>query len=101
MNSCMERVNAKITRLRIPGMLTGSTTRIAAPSRLQPSTRAASSISRGTCLKNPAINHVQNGIVKVGYTTTSEYLESCKPNWTMTCDKGIKSNDEGTRYVRK
>ena len=37
-----------------------------APSREQPSTIAASSISNGIVLKKPAINQVQNGIVNVG-----------------------------------
>ena len=49
-----------------PGQLTGSTTRSSAPSWPQPSTMAASSISKGTVLKKPISSHVQKGIVKVG-----------------------------------
>src|SRR4051794_29290585 len=101
MNSCIDSVNAKITRLSSPGTLTGSTTRTAAPIRLQPSTRAASSISRGTCLKNPDMSQVQNGMVNVGYTTTSAKRESWSPNCTITCDNGMNNSDDGIRYVRK
>src|SRR4051794_37516433 len=97
MNSCIDNVKAKITRLNKPGTLTGNTMRMAAPSRLQPSTRAASSISRGTCLKKPDMSHVQNGMVNVGYTTTSAKRESCSPNCTMTWESGMNSSDEGTR----
>jgi hypothetical protein len=59
-------VKAKITDVRTPGRLTGSTTRISALSWPHPSTRAASSISTGTVLKKPIMSQVQNGMVKVG-----------------------------------
>ena len=55
-----------MTTLKMPGRLTGRTTREMAPSRLQPSTRADSSISLGTFLKKPISNQVQNGMVNVG-----------------------------------
>src|SRR5437588_8102763 len=61
--SCMVRVNAKITAVRIPGQLTGMTVRSRALSRPHPSTWAASSISGGTVLKNPLSSHVQYGTV--------------------------------------
>src|SRR5213083_2587702 len=64
--SCMDSVNEKMIDVMSPGQLTGSTTRSSAPSWLQPSIIAASSISNGTVLKNPIRSHVQNGIVNVG-----------------------------------
>src|SRR5215469_5440482 len=75
-NSCMVSVNAKMTTVRIAGSESGSTVFTKAPIMVQPSTIAASSISRGTDLKNPISSQVQNGIVKVGYTTTSDHSES-------------------------
>ena len=47
-------------------MESGSTILTKLPNRLQPSTIAAASISRGTVLKKPISSQVQNGIVKVG-----------------------------------
>src|SRR5438132_845400 len=99
--SCITSVNANIPTVRMPGMLTGSTMRNIAPSRLQPSTRAASVISRGTFLKKPISSQVQNGIVKVGYTTTSAHRVFTRPSPTTSCDSGRNSNVGGTRYVRK
>src|SRR6185436_1947066 len=74
--SCIDSVNEKMIAVMMPGQLTGSTTRSSAPSCPQPSTMAASSISNGTVLKKPIKSHVQNGIVNVGYTTTSAHHES-------------------------
>ncbi len=95
--SCMTSVKAKIATVSMPGMLTGSTIRNIAPSRLQPSTRAASVISRGTFLKKPMSSQVQNGIVKVGYTTTSAHFVFTSPSPTTSCDSGRKSSVGGTR----
>src|SRR6516164_3867775 len=96
-NSCMVSVNAKITTVRIPGTESGSTVFTNAPMMVQPSTIAASSISRGTDFKNPMNNQVQNGMVKVGYTTTSDHSESCSPNAATTRDSGRNSSVGGTR----
>src|SRR6516162_6116171 len=74
-NSCMVSVNAKMITVRIPGSDRGSTVFTNAPMTVQPSTIAASSISRGIDLKNPISSQVQNGMVNVGYTTTSDHTE--------------------------
>src|SRR5947209_10280018 len=97
----MTSVKAKMAIVRIPGMLTGSTIRNIAPSRLHPSTRAASVISRGTFLKKPMSSQVQNGIVKVGYTSTRAQRVLTRPRPTTSCDSGRNSSVGGTRYVRK
>ena len=64
--SCMLNVKAKIATVSMPARLSGRITRGMAPSREQPSTIAASSISTGIVRKKPAMSHVQNGIVNVG-----------------------------------
>src|SRR5262252_3340258 len=97
----MVRVKAKMITVRIAGTDSGSTVFTNAPNTVQPSTTAASSISRGTDLKNPISSQVQNGIVKVGYTTTSDHSESCSPNAVTTRDSGRNSSVGGTRYARK
>src|SRR5215475_4709267 len=96
-NSCIVRVKAKMTTVRIAGTESGSTVFTKAPTTVQPSTMAASSISRGTDLKNPMNNQVQKGIVKVGYTSTSDHRESCNPSKDTTRDSGKNSNVGGTR----
>src|SRR5215510_7462570 len=96
-NSCIVSAKAKMTTVRIPGTESGSTVFTKAPTTVQPSTMAASSISRGTDLKKPMNSQVQNGIVKVGYTSTSDQSESCKPSIDTTRDNGRKSNVGGTR----
>src|SRR5437016_9494925 len=65
-NSCTVSVNAKITTVRMAGTERGRTVFTNAPTTVQPSTIAASSISRGTDLKKPISSQVQNGMVKVG-----------------------------------
>ena len=90
-------MNEKITAVTSPGQLTGRTTRSSAPSWPQPSTCAASSISNGTVLKNPISSQVQNGIVKVGYTTTSDHQESWSPSSLTTRASGRKRMIGGTR----
>src|SRR6476620_350642 len=97
MNSCIVSVNVKMTTVRIPGSDTGRITLTNAPSRLQPSTIAASSIALGTDLKKPIISQVQNGMVKVGYTSTRDHRESCMPSSEITRASGRKSNVGGTR----
>src|SRR6202046_5334584 len=99
-NSCVRKVNVKITTVRIPESEIGTTSRTNAPERVSPSTIAASSSSRGIDLKNPISNQVEKGIVKLGYTTTSDQMVSCKPSNATMRDSGIKSKVGGTRYVR-
>src|ERR1700685_1686599 len=84
----------------MPEIEIGTTSRTNAPKRVRPSTIAASSSSRGIDLKNPISNQVENGIVKLGYTNTSDQMVSCKPSNATTRDSGIKSKVGGTRYVR-
>src|SRR5215510_1513444 len=96
-NSCMVSVKAKMTTVSIPGIESGSTVFTKAPTAVHPSTIAASSISRGTDLKKPMNSQVQNGMVNVGYTRTSDQRESCKPSTDTTRDNGKKSNVGGTR----
>src|SRR2546426_12312135 len=83
----MDSVNEKITDVITPGQLTGSTTRRSAPNWPHPSIIAASSISNGTVLKNPMRSQVQNGIVKVGYTTTSDHQVSWRPSSLTTRER--------------
>src|SRR5438445_13842050 len=97
----MDSVNEKITDVITPGQLTGSTTRRSAPNWPHPSIIAASSISNGTVLKNPMRSQVQNGIVKVGYTTTSDHQGSWRPSSLTTRESGMNRMIDGTRYVMK
>jgi hypothetical protein len=90
-------VNEKIVAVMSPGQLTGRTTRSSAPSWLQPSTMAASSISNGTVLKNPMSSQVQKGMVKVGYTTTSDHQLSCRSSVLTTRASGMNRMMAGTR----
>src|SRR6266446_10611104 len=96
-NSCMVSVKAKITTVRMAGSDSGRIVFTNAPTTVQPSTIAASSISRGTDLKNPMNSQVQNGMVKVGYTTTSDQSESCSPKSETRRDSGRNSSVGGTR----
>src|SRR5689334_25330108 len=96
-NSCSVNVKVKITTVRMPGSDSGIAILMKAPNRLQPSTIAASSISTGSDLKKPIKSQVQNGMVKVGYTTTSAHIEFCRPSSAMTRDSGRNSSVGGTR----
>src|SRR6202046_4271426 len=84
----------------MPEIEIGTTSRTNAPKRVSPSTIAASSSSRGIDLKNPISNQGENGIVKHGYTNTSDEIVSCRTNIATTRDSGMKSKVGGTRYVR-
>src|SRR5438093_13489097 len=97
----MDSVNEKITDVITPGQLTGSTTRRSAPNWPHPSIIAASSISNGTVLKNPMRSQVQNGIVKVGYTTTSDHQVSWRPSSLTTRESGMNRMSAGKRDVIK
>src|SRR5256885_11438132 len=87
--------------VRIPGTERGRTTRNIAPSRLQPSTRAASVISRGTFLKKPIRSHVQKGIVNVGYTSASDHLLLLSPNPATSWESGRNKSVGGAREGRE
>ena len=102
MKSCMDRVNAKIPAVRMPGTLTGSVTCRTALQRLHPSTMAASSISIGMRLKKPIRSQRQNGIVNVGYTSTRAQNVFCKLKKLVTSWlRGRKRRMGGIRYVMK
>src|SRR5437773_12505462 len=95
----MDSVNEKITDVITPGQLTGSTTRRSAPNWPHPSIIAASSISNGTVVKNPMRGQVQNGIVKVGDTTTSDHQVSWRPRSLTTRGSGVSRMIDGAREV--
>ncbi|WP_237717160.1 hypothetical protein [Cupriavidus basilensis] len=40
-------------------------------------------------MKNPIISQVQKGTVKLGYTSTSDHSESCRPSAPMMREKGM------------
>src|SRR6185436_4117039 len=90
-----------MTTVRIPDVDIGITSFRKAPKRVRPSTIAASSSSLGIDLKNPISNQIENGIVKLGYTTTSDQMLSCSPRIATMRDSGMNSRVGGTRYVRK
>src|SRR5579863_2364747 len=60
-NSFQEVRKAKIAEEAMPGPASGNSTCQNACQRVQPSTCAASAISRGTCRKKPSISHIVNG----------------------------------------
>src|SRR5436190_21908531 len=100
-NSCNGSVNVKITTVRIAGSDSGIAILMKAPKRLQPSMIAASSISGGSALKKPISSQEQNGMVNVGYTSTSDHIEFCSPSSAMIRDSGKNSRVGGTRSVKK
>ncbi len=65
MNSFQARMNAKIDVATRPGATSGSRMRQKAPKRVEPSTIAASSSSRGTPMTKPRSVQTQNGSTKV------------------------------------
>ncbi len=69
MNSFQAWMKAKIEVATRPGATSGSRMRTKAPNRVEPSTIAASSSSRGTpCMKPRSVQTV-NGSTKVRYVT--------------------------------
>ncbi|MCY1303340.1 hypothetical protein D9M68_896160 [compost metagenome] len=86
-----------MTTVSIPLDDSGTTTFRKAPKRLSPSIMAASSISRGTALKNPIISQLQNGTVKLGYTSTSDHSESCSPSAPIMRENGMNKIVGGIR----
>src|SRR5436309_15448446 len=86
---------------RIPGTASGKLMRIMAWSRLAPSIRAQSSISRGMVLKYPISSQVQNGIRNVGYVRISAHGVSPSRKVRMMFASGMKRRVGGTRYVTK
>src|SRR5215210_3029630 len=103
MKSFITSENEKMTTVRIPGSEIGKTMRTSVFTRDAPSTRAASSSSRGIVLKKPISSHVENGTVNEGKTSTSDQSESCRPRsppsgkWLITYESGRKSRVGGTR----
>ena len=65
MNSFQARMKAKMPVATRPGATSGSVTRMNAPKRLAPSTRAASSSSSGTPATNPRSVQIVNGRTKI------------------------------------
>jgi hypothetical protein len=58
---------------------------------------ACSSMSFGIALRNPMSNRTETGIVMVGYTSTSDQVESCRPAATTSRDSDRNSRLGGTR----
>ena len=65
MNSFHARMKAKMPVATRPGATSGSVTRMNAPKRLAPSTRAASSSSSGTPDTKPRSVQIVNGRTKI------------------------------------
>ncbi|MCY1554795.1 hypothetical protein D9M68_913970 [compost metagenome] len=93
----MTSVNVKMTTVMIPADESGTTTLTKAPKRLKPSIMAASSMSCGMALKKPIISQVQKGTVKLGYTSTSDHSESCKPSSPTIRENGMNRMVGGIR----
>src|SRR2546426_9633934 len=96
-NSVHDSVKANRAAQMTPGTATGSRIRSIVCTRLQPSSIAHSSISRGTVRKYPISSHVQKGTRKVGYVTTSDHRLSESPRRLTTVVSGRKSSEGGTR----
>jgi hypothetical protein len=62
-------MNAKTEVATSPGATSGSRIRTKAPSRVEPSTIAASSSSFGIPMMKPRSVHTENGSAKVRYVT--------------------------------
>ena len=63
--------------------------------------RAASSSSLGIDEKYPIISQVQNGTLKVGYTSTSTQQLFNNPSQPTILNKGINKSVSGTKYGKK
>src|SRR6266542_6885871 len=101
MNSLAVSVNANTTTATTPGNASGTTARTNAPTRLYPSIIACSSMSRVIDFIKPNSSHTETGMVMVGYTSTSDHVESCSPSATTIRDSDRNSRLGGTRYTRK
>ena len=69
-----------------PGATSGSTTRTKVCILLAPSILAASSISRGTVLKNPVRSHTAYGTEKDRYTITRPILVLISSSFPITTE---------------
>src|SRR5687768_13888925 len=87
-NSFHEKVKENSTAQMMPGNAMGSTTRMSACNRLQPSIIAHSSISRGMVRKYPMSSHVLKGTRKVGYVRMSAHGVSATPSRVTTMASG-------------
>src|SRR5262249_61233846 len=99
MNSCVTSVNVKMTTVRIPDSDMGTTSLMNAPKRLSPSTIAASSSSLGMVLKNPISSQVENGMVKMGYTRTTDQIVSWRPRIDTERESRVNERDSETWCV--
>src|SRR5438105_5451512 len=88
--ACVNEKNVTTTRA---GSDIGSTTRTSALTRLQPSTRAASSSSTGTDLKYPMSNQVQKGTSNPRYAMMSPCRLSVRPRTVIIADTGLKGRE--------
>src|SRR5690349_3092551 len=94
-NSFQALVRVNSATASSPGFARGSTTRRNAWMRVQPSTSAASSSSRGIDAKYPVSSQVANGSVNVGYVTISDHKESLSRNPMTNWYSGMNSNAPG------
>jgi hypothetical protein len=79
-----------------PGRASGSTTRRNAWSRVQPSTRAASSSDAGRLRKKPRRIHMQKGMANVVWASTSPMGVSIRPNRASATNIGTTRSTGGT-----
>src|SRR5207248_3199384 len=101
MNSLDDKVKANTTTATIPGKAKGRRVRTNAAARLNPSTMACSSISRGIDLKKPMSSQTETGMVIVGYRTTRAHSESWRCRNATTRESEMKRRDGGIRYTKK
>src|SRR5579859_5961265 len=99
-NSFHDSVNEKSATTATAGSEMGIVTRRSAPRRVQPSIRAASSSSAGMLLKYPTSSHVQNGTVKLRYTSIRLWILFARSSVDTIVNIGMKSSEDGTRYAR-
>jgi len=78
MNSFQPQMKAKTRAATSAGLDIGSTTRTRAPTLVQPSIMAASSISMGIDSKYPARNHTEKAKLNAAYVVISDALVSTK-----------------------
>src|SRR4030095_14204681 len=98
-NSFHACVNEKNVTTTSAGSDIGRTIRTSALTRLQPSTRAASSSSTGTDLKYAMRSQVQNGTSNPRYAMMSPCRLSVRRRTLIMANMGMKSSEVGTRYV--
>src|SRR5690242_2271104 len=100
-NSSQQSRNANSPVAITPGLASGRITRNSAPSRVQPSTRAASSSSRGSEPKKLLIVHSENGVTSEQYTMISPVLLSSSCTLASNRYSGITRVIGGSMYVAR